>query len=269
MFKVKGDGKVPSGYSKRGFKVYVFLILLASISGGINTLLGGAPHFLTAFWDLSLFVNVMLDMMIIFFIYGLIGLFGFKLAGEVGLPGMWRAKYPALEDYIKPIILGLLAAGGFLLIEIIFASLHGLGNFPLPEAPFSFFTLVISAVGEEVLFRLFLIPLIINFMLKLWRKLGGVGFNRRKKLRRKFFWPAAIMAGIFYTLIHSYDIIYSLEIVEAAQIPLILWLQIIVMHLLLSLLSAWQYRKKGFLAAVVFHGFFGLGWYVIWGNIIL
>lgn len=258
-----------AGYSKKGFRIYVLLILLASISSGINTLLGGVPHFLTAFWDLSLFVNVMLDMVIIFFIYGLIGLFGFKLAGKVGLPGMWRAKYPGLEDYIEPVLLGMAAAGIFLGLEIIFGSLHGLGGFPLPEAPFSFFILLVSAVGEEVLYRLFLIPLLVIFLLRMWRYLGGKGFNRRKELKQRFFWPAAIMAGVFYTIFHGVDILYSLEIAEFSQIPLILWLQIIIMNLILALFAAWQYRKKGFLAAVVFHGFFGFGWYIIWGNIII
>ena len=260
---------MPPGYNKRGFRIYVVLILISSISSGLNTLLGGVPHFLTAFWDLSLFVNVMLDMMIIFFIYGLIGLFGFKLAGEADLPGMWKARYPGLEDYIEPVVMGLLLAGIFVSMEFFFGYLHGLSNFPLPEAPFSLFTLIVSAVGEEVLYRLFLIPLIITLLLKIWRRLGGVGFNRRKKLERKLFWPAAILAGIFYTIVHGFDIIYSLEILDPAHVPLILWLQIILMNLFLSLFAAWQYRKRGFLAAVIFHGFFGLGWYVIWGNIII
>ena len=254
------------GYSRRGFRAYVLLILSASLLTGLNSILGGNPQFFTFLFEFSPPVNTLVEMLILFFVYGLLGLFGCKLAGEVGLPSMWRAKYPGFEDYYEPGLLGLAAAGMIIGLEMVFSSLPGPGMLPVPDLPMSIFDLLIGAVADEVIYRLFLLPFLIYILVKLWRKMGGKGLSRRQHLEKKLFWPAAVLTGVIYTAFHLLDIFMMLDTSVMDGILLPLSLRLLIMNLLLALFAAWQYRKKGFLAAVFFKVCFGVGWYVIWGG---
>ena len=257
------------GLNQKDFKIYVSLMLMASVMSGLYILAGGRVQTLAGPVNLRLPLSILLNMIIVFFLYGLLGLFGFKYAGELGLPGIWRVKYPGLDDYYRPFLAGLITVVLLVGVEVGFNTWHGLGNFPQPDLPAAIFLIPLAAVGDEVLYRLFLIPLIIKLLIGIWRKLGGVGFSRQEMLEGKFFWTAAVISGILYTVLHGFDPIHYLQMADGAEVFPVLIFQALMMNLILSLLAAWQYRKRGFLPAVVYHLGFGLGWYIIWGNIII
>ncbi len=259
------------GFSGKFFKIYVLLVLAATTATGLNTLMGASSYFMTGFLDLSVYARTLMDMVIMFFLYGLLGLFGFKLAGEIGLPGVWSVQYPGLIDYLEPAFAGIAVGLIFIFLESGFAGLHGLGYFAGPGFPHSLFALITGAVAEEILYRLFLIPVLVAVILAYrQQRFSGEAIPKGKKgLSGSIYWPAAAAAGIIYTLAHGFDMIVSLEEISLTQLPPLVWLQVLLMNLVLALAAAWQFRRRGYLAAVMFHAWFGLVWYIIRGGFLI
>jgi hypothetical protein len=141
----------------------------------------------------------------------------------------------------------------FGLLSIIFDKIQPLGEASLIKFPASLVAYPLAGILEEIIFRLFLtttfVWVISNMLLR----------GRRQV---EVFWGVAVFLGVFYTLsqLSLYkSLMGTLDLFIAAQFFVMIGANFIV--------TAYFYRKYGFLAAISLRMGDYLLWHIIWGAI--
>jgi len=255
--------------ARRAFKTYLILLLLLAIAVGISSLFPERGHFNIETLAGSPGLTVALNMVFAFILYGVLGLFGLRLAKEVKLPRLFPPRYIHYRFILEPLFWGGLLGVIYVLLDITLAPVHGMGNIPHPGLAASLVLAVAAAIGKELMYRLFLIPFLIYIMLKIWRKIGGRGLTRKRELKNKLFWPAALLSSVIFAGGYLYPDISILFSGSIFTLSGLLIIKTLIVNFILGLLAAWQFKQYGFLSAVVLHLGFLVSWNVIWGNLIL
>lgn len=248
-------------------KTYLIMISGLTLLTGFNSFISGGNQFITSSLPLPAILQIGLNMVIVLFLYGLLGLYGIKIGREFNLPGLWPDKYPGFSYWLEPLLFGLLLTALFIFLDLSFAPLHNLGYLPQPEMPEAILIVLISALSGELLFRLFLIPFAAYLIVLLWRKFGGIGLEAKERFINRIFWPLAGISGIVYVFSYLPNLIYSYGVESLSKLPVLLLVQLLLMYGSLGVIAAWQYKKQGFLAAVQVHFWAALFWHVGWGGI--
>jgi hypothetical protein len=179
----------------------------------------------------------------------LIGWVGIILAPRAGFAEMWQVDISNTKRWLIPFLIGL----GFGLLSIIFDRIQPLGETSLIKFPATLVAYPLAAILEEIIFRLFLTTTfvwLISNMLLSGRSQVGV------------FWGVAVFLGVFYTLsqLNIYQsLMGTFDLFIAAQFFVIIGANFIV--------TAYLYRKYGFLAAISLRMGDYLLWHIIWGAI--
>jgi len=255
--------------TNRAFKTYLVLLLVLAFFCGLSTMLQEGGHFVAGEIIEAEPLAVIINMAAAFILYGILGLFGLRLAGEMDLPRLYPGKYLDFRFALEPAVFGIILGGFYVLLDITVASWYGLGYLPHPELSTAVISGIAAAISAELMYRLFLIPFIIYLIIRLLEFFGKNEFISRKKVSGRLFWTAALLAAVIFTAGHFYRLLSGFESASLAQLPDPLILKIIVMNLSLALLAAWQYRRHGFLAAVQLHFWLIVSWNIVWGNLIL
>src|SRR3989337_2148164 len=108
---------------------------------------------------------------IIIALYGLLGLAGHWFAKKLGLPGIFREGAGWKEWLWRPLFIGLALGLLVVLVDRGFAALGDWQGFPHPSFPFSIVASATAGIGEEILFR--------SFVLGLWAFLLNLVLRRR------------------------------------------------------------------------------------------
>ena len=179
----------------------------------------------------------------------LVGWVGVFLAPRAGFAEMWQVEISNLKRWLIPFLIGL----GFGLLSIIFDKIQPLGEASLIKFPASLVAYPLAGILEEIIFRLFLtttfVWLISNMVLRGRHQVG-------------VFWGVAVFLGVFYTLsqVSLYQsLMGTLDLFIAAQFFVMIGANFIV--------TAYLYRKYGFLAAISLRMGDYLLWHIIWGAI--
>ncbi len=247
-------------------KTYIIMISGLTLLTGFNSFIFGGNQFITSSLPLPVVLQIVLNMLIVLFLYGLLGLYGIKIGREFNLPGIWPDKYPGLSYWLEPFLIGFLLTVLYIFLDLSFAPLHNLGYLPQPEMPEAILVVLISALSGELLFRLFLIPFGAYLIVMLWRKFGGIGLEAKERIIKRIFWPLAGISGVLYVLSYLPNLIYSYGVESLSNLPVLLLVQLLLMYGSLGMLAAWQYKKYGLLAAVQVHFWAALFWHVGWGG---
>lgn len=247
---------------------YLIMLLILSLAAGIIGMLPGGRQFITYNLTLPAPVVAIINMAIALFLYGLIGLYGIKLSREFSLPGLLPEEYSGLLYWLEPLASGILLGGLFIFLDLSFAPVHQLGYLPHPDLPVAFFSVITSAIGIELLYRLFLIPFLGYLIISLWRTFGGRGLASRKRILERIYWPLAGVSALIFTASHFPNILFNHGVETIGQTPPMLILQLLLMYGSLSLLAAWQFKRNGFLAAVQVHFWLALLWQIGWGVVV-
>ena len=188
----------------------------------------------------------------IIIIYGGLGWLGLNLARKLGFSELYDEKVTNKERFFYPGLAGVAIGAFFILVDLAQARLHSLGRFPHPPFPLSILASATAGIGEEMIFRLFLIP----FLLWLLRK---------KPANNGAFWGVAVFSALVFAFGHfpSLFVLYGVDGIH--QFPSLILLAVILLNGLLSLFAAGYFRKYGFLAAVSLHFWTDIVWHVIWG----
>jgi len=190
--------------------------------------------------------------------YSLLGWIGLKLSHKLGFAKMWDEKVTNKQRFLIPALIGA-AAGIFVIIgDFIFARFNGIGHFPHPPFPTSLVASATAGIGEEILFRLFFVSFwmwLVSFVIF------------RKKFQNQIFWIVAIISGAAFGIAHLPALMVMTELSSAAQVPVALWAELILLNGVVGVLAAYYFRKYGFLAAVGIHFWCDVIWHVIRGLI--
>ena len=144
----------------------------------------------------------------------------------------------------------------FIVADALLVQLHDLGPLPHPPFPTSIVASATAAIGEEVIFRLFLIPF--------WMWLIS-SLILRGKWRSQVFWGVAVFSALAFAAAHLPSVMLVLGAEGLNQIPAALLFEIVLLNGVVSLCAAYYFRQYGFLAAVGIHFWTDAVWHVVWG----
>jgi len=189
-------------------------------------------------------------------LYGPLGWLGLFLSGKLGWAPAWAGRAGARERLLTPLLLGLGLGLFFILVDAGLSALPG--GVPLLHPPFpnSLVASAAAGIGEEALFRLFLIPLAVWLISKVI--LRGRG-------EEPAFWAATIFAALAFAFGHLPSAMALMGYASLSQIPANVWVEMVVLNGALSLLAAPMLRRSGYLAAMSLHFWTDVVWHVGWG----
>lgn len=193
---------------------------------------------------------------IMLFLYGGLGYLGYILSRKVGFADIWDEGVTNRQRFVTPALIGL-GLGIFLIVaDTVFSRFHDLGPLPHPPFPTSIVASATAGIGEEVIFRLFFISfwmwLISRVILK------GRGQN-------PVFWIVAVLSALAFAFGHLPSVMFLYDFTTVGDMPPALLGEMILLNGVLSLFTAYYFRKYGFLAPVGIHFWTDVVWHVVWG----
>jgi len=204
-------------------------------------------------------VMALVNFGIIIILYGGLGFIGLKLSTKIGFPDLWDNKISNKNRILFPAIIGIIIGIIFIIVDSIFTNIFSLPKQIHPDFPFSIIASITAGIGEETIYRLFLISfwvwLVSNKILK--NKYGNI-----------VFWIVVIITSVSFALGHIPSVILLLGVKTFTEIPFWLIIEIILLNSLISIFCAINFRKYGIISAMVIHFFADIVWHVIWGLIV-
>jgi len=241
------------------FGLLVVLALCAAVivylpMGSFGVTAGQSPELS----KIPLHVLALANTGIVLVFYGILGFLGILLARKKGFPEIWDEKISTKQRFYIPGLIG--AVGGVSLVigDIIFSRYNTIGHFIHPPFPTSLVASLSAGIGEEIIFRLFFISF--------WFWLLSFFFRKHSTL---LFWIVSGVSALAFTAGHFPAFIYLYGYQTFGDIPIGFVWEIVLLNGIIGLLSAWQFKKAGFLGAVGVHFWTDVVWHVIWGLLLL
>jgi hypothetical protein len=241
--------------------IYLILVVVLAVLGGINIFLPQGSFTATISADqlpaskpaMALATGGMLLVG-----YGGLGYLGLRLAQGLGFPALWDPVLSQRWRWLVPAVVGATTGIFFIVADSLLRPLHGTGPLPHPPFPTSIVASTTAAIGEELIFRLFFIPL--------WMWLIST-LLLRGRWQNEVFWVVAVLSALAFALGHLPSVMLTLGIDHVNDVPAALMTEILLLNGVLSLLAAYYFRRDGFLAAVGIHFWTDVVWHVLWGLI--
>lgn len=242
-------------------RVFLWLVLILSIFAGINvflpqgSLISSMPvqNLPTSKPLFAVIVAVL-----IFVIYGFLGLVGLKLSRKLGFAEIWDESVSNKERFIIPFLTGAAVGIFFIFADQVFSKFHNLGLFPHPPFPTSLVASLTAGIGEEIIFRLFFV----SFWMWIVSKV-----ILRNRWSNPIFWVVSIFSALAFALGHMPTVMVLFGFTNLTQIPAAIIAEVITLNGIVGLIAAYYLRRYGFIAAVGIHFWTDIIWHVIWGLI--
>lgn len=193
---------------------------------------------------------------IVFVMYGLLGLAGVWFARKLSLPGIYREGAGWRHWVVVPMAIGV-ALGVVLIVgDGLFArASENWTGFPHPDFPLSIIASAIAGIGEEVLFRL--------FVMGLWAFLLDLAL-RRWKARRLSLWAGNVIASLAFGAAHLPATMIAVGVSTPAELPSIVIAEVFVLSGIVGIVAGQRYMQEGLIAAVGIHFWTDVVWHILW-----
>jgi hypothetical protein len=188
-------------------------------------------------------------------LYGLLGVAGFWLARRLGLPGVFRPAGGWREWGLSPMLWGLGLGVAVGLADLLVARLQDWPGFPQPAFPFSLVASATAAIGEEILFRSFVLGLwacLLHLLLRRW-------IDRRVTLQ-----IGNVLAALAFAAGHLASAMSLLGVASPAEIPTLILVEILLLNGAVGWVAGIQYVHQGLVAAVGLHFWTDVALHVVW-----
>jgi hypothetical protein len=192
---------------------------------------------------------------LILVIYGTLGALGITLSFKMGLPAIYHEHANRRELFSIPMVLGLLCGVFLIVVDRAFAITTGREGFTHPIFPASLIASATAGIGEEIVFRLFL--------LTLWLFLLRIIFKRHK-LHNITAWAANGFAALVFAAAHIPATMFILGAHTPAEIPLNVLSVLLILNSFLALVAGERFLKDGLVAAVGVHFWADIVWHVVY-----
>lgn len=189
-------------------------------------------------------------------VYGGLGFLGLHLSTKLGFAGIWDERVSHRDRFFAPALAGGVFGVAFILVDQVFAGVHGLGAIPHPPFPSSVGASLAAGIGEEVIFRLFFISF--------WTWLICRVVLRGRALDTVFGVVTALSAIVF-AVAHVPAAMFVMDLERVSDIPPSFMVELFLLNGMLSVVAALMMRKSGILAAVSVHFWTDVVWHVAWG----
>ena len=187
-------------------------------------------------------------------IYGILAVVGFWFGSKLELPPTYREGAGWRAWFVGPMALGLGLGVVLVLVDQTLARLGSGQGFPHPAFPLSLFASGTAGIGEEILFRGFVMGLwafLLKFLLK--------GANGRSAA----LWIGNVIGALAFSASHVPATMLLLNITSPAQIPVPILVELLVLNGLLGLVAGQRYMRDGLVAAIGVHFWADVLWHVI------
>lgn len=235
-------------------EIYAILVFLTYtvFSSAIAEMAGGA---LPATASPDDWVFALISAAFVVVIYGLAGLAGFWFARKLGRPGIYRVGAGWKELFWLPLLIGVVVGVLLVLGDRLFMWAGDLPPLPHPGFPFSLVASASAGIGEEIIFR--------GFVMGLWAFLLNLVL-RRWRMTHLALWIANIIAALAFAAGHLPTVLVLYGASSPAELPGLLVAEIFVLNAIVSLAAGWRYMTSGLVAAIGIHFWADIVWHVIW-----
>lgn len=244
--------------TKKQLKIYSVLVLVLAITAAISVFAPLPAQFeaLQGPLPLSKPLGALVNFGMMLIGYGLIGLLGYYLSRKLGWPGIFNKKENWKKLFLRPLYIGLIAGIALIITQKVFVLFHTLGELPHPLFPFSILGSIAAGIGEELMFRLFLVSF--------WAFILGFIFKRFSK-QNIINWIAIIIAALAFGAGHLPGAMFFYGFTSLSQFPVIFIAEILVLNGIVGVVAGREFIKYGFIAAVGIHFWIDIVWHVIYG----
>jgi hypothetical protein len=192
---------------------------------------------------------------LILVVYGLIGLAGYWFATKVGLPRVYREDAGSRDWFVLPLLYGLVLGVVLVVADRFFASMSDGLEFPHPAFPFSLIASATAAIGEEILYRF--------FVMGVWAFLLGL-ITRRWGGAQAALWIANVVAALAFAAGHLPAAMLMFGIANPAGLPTPLLIELFLLNGIVGFVAGVQYMRTGLVAAIGFHFWTDFVWHAVW-----
>ena len=239
-------------------KIYIGLIITLAILAAASVFLPFPELLPTQELPASKAVLALVNAAIMLVLYGGLGLLGLKLSQKLGFPDIWDSNVSNRQKFLVPTLTGVGIGIFLVLADLVFSKFHTLGSLPHPPFPTSLVASAVAGIGEELIFRLFLVSFLtwlISYIIL------------KKRWQNQVFWIVAILSALAFAFGHIPSVMALLDLKAVDEIPPVLMAEIILLNGVVSLFAAYYFRRFGFLAPVGMHFWTDVVWHVVWGII--
>ncbi|MBK8434147.1 MAG: hypothetical protein IPL28_23940 [Chloroflexi bacterium] len=179
---------------------------------------------------------------------------GVRLSTAVGFPGLGRWPLEVERLLLRPFLIG----GGIGLLLIALSTLTP-RQYRIPQLPFpdSLLPYIIGGTYEEILFRMFLLPLVLWLLFFIP--------SAQELYADELFWGTAVTLSALYTLLQLTGIQGLFKIPTLGQIPATLIVSLVLASGFGSVVGAYYFREGGFVASYALRVGVYLVWHIVWG----
>ena len=184
--------------------------------------------------------------------YGALGAAGVWLGHRAGLPGVYRPGAGWRNWAWLPLIYGTIVGVLMVAGDRAFAALGDWGGLAHPAFPLSLLASASAGIGEEVVFR--------GFVMGVWawlltRFVRGTGIA---------LWIANGIAALAFAAGHLPAVMLLFGAQTPLELPPALLAEMLVLNGLVALVAGERYRRDGLAAAMGVHFWADIVWHVIW-----
>ena len=188
-------------------------------------------------------------------VYGLLGLAGYWFARKLNWPGIYREGAGWRGWLVQPMVIGLLLGVFVVVADRFFAVLNAWDGFPHPPFPLSLIASATAGIGEEILFR--------AFVMGLWAYLLN-RFLIRWIQAKVAFWIANFIAALAFGAAHLGSAMYLLGGTSLSVISPLIMSEIFLINGVIGLVAGERYMRQGLVAAAGIHFWTDIVWHLIW-----
>ena len=210
--------------------------------------------------DVSNVVLTLANMGMIAVIYFPLGLLGIHLNKKTNLPAVFKEDDQSSNLFLRPMITGLILGVVLVLFDLLTKSFGISNGLTHPPFPSSIFASLNAGIGEEIIFRLFLMSFWIWLLSWLRNKLFP-----NKVSRGAILYAGNIIAALAFAAGHFPTMFALLGTTSFSEIPVILVIEIIVLNMLVGIIAGKAFTRSGLVAAAGVHFWTDIVWHVIYG----
>ena len=222
------------------------LVPIEQLTGGqpISPAIAAIPP-----WQLGL-----MNALIVLVAYGLFGLAGIWFARKLGMPGIFREKVGWRAWVIEPFLIGIPLGILIIIGDRLFAFLGHWSGFTHPPFPLSVIASATAGIGEEILFRVFVLGLwafLLNLILRHWKATGVA------------LWIGNVIAAFAFAAGHLPSVMIMFHVTTPEALPPVVLIELVVLNGAVGLVCGARYMRDGLVAAAGIHFWADIVWHVI------
>ena len=191
---------------------------------------------------------------IVIVVYGLAGLAGMWFARKLEIPPIYREGAGWRAWALWPAFIGLAIGVVFVAVDQIFAAANAAEGFAHPGFPFSLIASASAGIGEEIMFR--------GFVMGMWALIFHL-LLRRWSGRRAALWVGNVIAALAFSAGHLPGAMMVFGATTLAELPAWVLAEGFLLNSLLALVAGERYIKDGLVAAMGIHFWADIVWHVI------